>query len=60
MLMRLLKACVSGQEKPAFCNQNGATANPDIGDLPVNPPRGKIEVAGPPNFYALADVNLLT
>lgn len=31
MLKGLLKACVSGQEKFSFCNQNSAAAEADFG-----------------------------
>ena len=35
LLKRLLKACVSGQEKPVYCNRNGAAAGAEKGVLLV-------------------------
>lgn len=49
LLKRLLKPCVSRQEKLPFCNRNGAAANARLRDVFVKPLRGKIELAGPPD-----------
>jgi hypothetical protein len=55
----LLKACVSGQEKPAFCYRNSAAADANIGDPRTIEPRREKEITGTADLDALAHMNLL-
>src|ERR1700722_16014039 len=55
----LLKACASRQEKPALCHKNGASAHSDFANRRRCGRGGKLQVAGPADFHALAQVHLL-